>query len=280
LLLVELRPNIRQIIKKSDFELVIECIYVLRGFSCLSKEIKFKKSIPAYLPLERLRVPRPIDRVSFVKETCRGKVVLDLGAMDETAYAAKQGRGTWLHEEIAEVAQQVVGIDSSPLLPPDGLRTGMNSVIRAGNSMELDACLQSIDFVPDVIVAGELIEHLENPLRFLKGVKAIDKLQGKTLILTTPNATAIHNCLIGLLSMESTHQDHLCILSFKTLCTLCLRSGFERWEIVPYFARFTEMKERNVGIRRALVSGGEKAINGLEWLFPMMGFGYIVKVQI
>jgi hypothetical protein len=225
-------------------------------------------------------VPRPVDRVSFVKENCRGKNVLDLGAMDETAYAAKQGRGTWLHEEIAEVAEQVVGIDSSPFLPPDGIRTGRNSVIRTGDSMELDECLRSNNFVPDVIVAGELIEHLENPLLFLKNVKAIDKLKGKTLIMTTPNATAIHNCLIGLLSRESTHQGHLCILSFKTLCTLCIRSGFEGWEIFPYFARFTEMKERNVGIRRALVSGGEKVINGLEWLFPMMGFGYIVRVQI
>lgn len=251
-----------------------------KKFRCLSEEIDSKKYIPAFLPLERLRVPRPVDRVSFVKDHCRGKMVLDLGAMDETAYAAKQASGTWLHEEIAEVASQVLGIDRSPLLPPDGIRTGRNAVIRRGDSMQLDDCLRSNDFLPDVIVAGELIEHIENPLLFLKNIKAIDRLKGKALILSTPNATAIHNCLMGLLSRESTHQDHLCILSFKILCTLCLRSGFEGWEIFPYFARYTEMRQRNSGIRRALVLGGEKVINGLEWLFPMMCFGYIVKVRI
>lgn len=238
------------------------------------------KSTPAYLPLERLQVPRPVDRISFIKNCCNGKTVLDLGAMDETAYTAKQGRGTWLHEEIAAVAHQVLGIDNSPLVPPDGLRTSKNSTIRLGNIMQVGAMLESESFSPDVIVAGELIEHLENPLLFLKGIRATDRLRGKTLILTTPNATALHNCLIGLISRESTHHDHLCIFSFKTLYTLCNRAGFAEWEIVPYSARFTEMKERNSGFRRSLVCVGEKVINGLEWLFPMMGFGYVVKIQV
>ena len=47
-----------------------------------------------YEPLERLRVPRPVDRISFLVAQCRGKSVLDLGAMDETAVDAKRGRGT------------------------------------------------------------------------------------------------------------------------------------------------------------------------------------------
>lgn len=235
---------------------------------------------PSYVPLERLPVPRPVDRIPFVRQECKGKKVLDLGAMDETAFAAKKGRGTWLHEEIAEVAVQVMGIDNSPLVPAGGMRTGEKSAIHPGNIMQLGAWLNANNFSPDVIVAGELIEHLENPLMFLKGIKEVDQLRGRTLILTTPNATALHNCLIGLLSRESTHHDHLCIFSFKTLYTLCSRSGFTSWEILPYTARFTEMRERNAGLTRTMVSGGEKIINGLEWLFPMMGFGYIVKVQI
>ena len=236
--------------------------------------------VPAYVPLERLHVPRPVDRISFVKNCCAGKVVLDLGAMDETAYISKKGQGTWLHEEIADVAAKVMGIDNSPLVPLDGIWTGKNSLICHGDIMELSKFLESSNFSPDIVVAGELVEHLENPLLFLMRIKAIERLQGKQLVLTTPNATALHNCLIGLLSRESTHHDHLCIFSFKTLHTLCRRSGFAAWEIVPYFARFSEIKERNTGFRRALVSGGEKVINGLEWLCPMMAFGYVVSVRI
>jgi 2-polyprenyl-3-methyl-5-hydroxy-6-metoxy-1,4-benzoquinol methylase len=70
------------------------------------------------------------------------------------------------------------------------------------------------------VVAGELIEHLENPLQFLRSFRQVSRLKGKALLLSTPNATAIHNCLIALGNRESTHRDHLRILSFKTLSTL------------------------------------------------------------
>ena len=253
------------------------------------KKNKFAPSlIPAYTPLERLNLPRPVDRILAIRQLCKNKAILDLGAMDETAFATKQGQGTWLHEEIATVASEVVGIDSSPLLQAAGLRTKPNAIIYPGNIMALDEFLETglatrfshANFKPDVVVAGELIEHLHDPLMFLQKIKLIKSLSGKTLIITTPNATAIHNCLIGLTNRESTHHDHLCILSFKTLATLCHRAGFSAWKITPYFARFSEMKSRQSSIGRALVAGGECVINGLEWMFPMMSFGYIVTVKI
>ena len=236
--------------------------------------------IPAYAPLEHLRVAKPVDRIGYIRSQCQGQRVLDLGAMDETAYQAKQGNGTWLHEEIAAVAARVVGIDSSSLVPDGGLRTAGNAVIFRADIAQLDAWLRLNDFQPDIVVAGELIEHLENPLAFLRQINSIDALRGRTMILTTPNASAAHNGLISLLSRESTHHDHLAIFSFKTLSTLCVRAGFQDWSIRPYFSRFTEMKLRNRGIRRAIVAGGERAINVLEWLFPLTGFGFVVRVTI
>lgn len=234
----------------------------------------------AYTPLERLNVRRPVDRIPFIADRCTGKRVLDLGAMDETAYAAKKGQGSWLHEEIGRTASRVIGIDNSALVPTAGMRTGPNAVIHRAALTEIGPILRAADFSPDIVVAGELIEHLENPLDFLRSLKATESLRGKTLYVTTPNATAIHNVLIGLLSRESTHRDHLCVLSFKTLCTLFRRSGFDEYEIVPYVARFTEMKARNAGLRRTAVRTGELCINALERMFPLLSFGYIVQALI
>lgn len=233
-----------------------------------------------YEPLERLRVARPVDRIPFVVAACRGRTVLDLGAMDETAFAAKRGRGTWMHEEIAKVATRVVGVDASADVPEDGLRTAPNAVIQRGDIMDLGSWLAARDFSPDVVIAGEIVEHLPNPLQFLRSLGACERLRGCELVLTTPNATALHNVLVGLLSRESTHKDHLCILSYKTLNTLCARAGFSGWEIIPYFARFTEMRVRHPGLVGALVGAGEAAINALECLFPLLSFGYIVRAQI
>lgn len=235
---------------------------------------------PLYTPLERLQVERPVDRISYIKDRCRRKLVLDLGAMDETAHTVKRGHGTWLHDEIASVATKVIGLDSSDLVPTDGLRTADNATIFRGNILQLGPWLEKIDFTPDIIVAGELVEHLDNPLSFLKSLEATQRLKGKELILTTPNATALHNCIIAMGSRESTHHDHLCILSYKTLWTLCLRSGFKSWTIRPYLSRFSEMKARNRGIRLGLIATAERGINLLEWIFPMYGFGYVVHAEI
>ena len=78
-----------------------------------------------YSPLERLSVPRPVDRTRYIRDACAGRRVLDLGAMDETAWRAKRGRGTWLHEEISRSASRVDGIDNSALVRAEGRRTAL-----------------------------------------------------------------------------------------------------------------------------------------------------------
>lgn len=233
-----------------------------------------------YTALERLSVPRPVDRIGFIVNACAGRRVLDLGAMDETAWQAKRGRGTWLHEEISRRALHVDGVDNSSLVPEEGLCSAPNAVIRRGDVEDPQSVVAALDSAPDMVVAGELIEHLENPLQFLRRFAGIERLAGKTLILTTPNATALHNVLIALAGRESTHHDHLCVLSYKTLETLCTRAGFGGWEIIPYFARFTEMQERHRGIARLGILAAERLVNAFEWLFPLLSFGYILRVEL
>lgn len=233
-----------------------------------------------YTPLERLGVCRPVDRVGYIVNACSDQRVLDLGAMDETAWQSKRGSGTWLHEEIGRQAKRVDGIDSSAAVPVTGLQTGVNSMIWRGDVNDPTGVLALLPQVPDVVVAGELIEHLENPLSFLRCYAGLKQLAGKTLILSTPNATALHNVLVGMSKRESTHHDHLAIFSYKTLSTLCSRAGLRAWQIVPYYARFTEMEQRQVGAARLGVRATERCVNIGEWLFPLLSFGYIVRAQL
>lgn len=233
-----------------------------------------------YTPLERLSVARPVDRIRYIAAVCARCRVLDLGAMDETAWQAKRGRGTWLHEEISRTALSVDGVDNSALIPAEGLRTGPTSIIRRGDVADPERLVAALEEPPDVIVAGELIEHLDSPLQFLRRFAAIERLAGKTLILSTPNATALHNVMIALARRESTHRDHLCVLSYKTLATLCARAGFSGWEIIPYRSRFTEMQERHSGIARFAVRAAECTVNALEWIFPLLSFGYILRIRL
>lgn len=71
----------------------------------------------------------------------------------------------------------------------------------------------------DVIFAGEIIEHLNEPHFFLKECKRVLKEDG-TLILTTPNARGL-NIMQGRYS-----RDHQYIWTLPMLEKLMKRSGF------------------------------------------------------
>ena len=228
----------------------------------------------SYTPLERLELPRPTDRVAWIAERCRSKAVLDLGCFDETALV-KEGTQHWLHGRIAQVARSVTGIDSSPKLPREGVVTGPLSRIIRGDVNALDEeMLRSVDV--DVIVIGELIEHLPDTVHFLRQLKEL--FPGRELIATTPNATSLANVLLGVLWRESTHEDHLQIYSYKTLHTHCLRAGFKAWTIIPYHVCFTEMILRSHGMKRFLVRAIERLVNAVEYCLPMLSGGLILHV--
>ncbi len=227
-----------------------------------------------YTPLERIDIPRPVGRTQYVTERCRGRSVLDLGCRDETALV-KCNTPHWLHGEIIKVAKQVTGVDISSEIPPEGLVTGPNARIVRGDVNRLEEAVPGVDV--EVVVAGELIEHLADPLAFLRQIRRL--YAGRELVLTTPNATALSNAMLAVASRESCHHDHVAIFSVKTLNTLCLRAGFTEWDIIPYHVYFTEMIFRLKGLAKLLVRFSERMVNWGEWAFPMLSGGLILHIR-
>jgi SAM-dependent methyltransferase len=229
----------------------------------------------AFTPFEKLPIGKPVDRISYVAEQCRGRSVLDLGCYDETALL-KKNSGDWLHEQIATVAKSVVGLDNSSGIPAEGIATGPTSRIMPGDVTNADHLI-SASRDAEVIVACELIEHLPDTLSFFRDLKEI--CSGRRLIVSTPNATSITNGLLATARRESTHVDHLQIYSYKTLSTLCIRAGFKDWTILPYHVRYSEIALRTAGWKHAVVRGVERAVNFAEWIWPMSAGGIILHVN-
>lgn len=231
---------------------------------------------PAYRTLERLPVERPVERLDFIASLCRDKVVLDIGCLDETALV-KRDTQHWLHGRIASVARQVVGVDSSDRIPAEGIATAPNARIHRGDAMRLDpALLQSAPI--DLVVAGEFIEHVNDPLAFLASLRR--DLPGRELVLSTPNGPSAANALMALIGREAQHPDHLANFSFKILHTLLLRAGFQRWQILPYRFYATEMILGSSGAQRLAAQVAQGGIRLLERAFPLLSFGYIVRVRL
>lgn len=226
----------------------------------------------SYDPLERLSVRRPVDRVEFISELCRDKRVLDIGCFDETILA-KRDTKHWLHGRISAVASQVIGIDNSERIPPEGVRTGPTSLIMKGNGIDPD--------VPDdidIIVAGEFIEHIESPIEFFQNLRR--RYPGKEMVISTPNGSSFANTLLGVMRREAQHPDHLQIFTFKILNTLCTRIGFPEWEVIPYHFQATDTILNSRGPKRAAAVAVQQIVGVVEWACPLLSCGYIVRANL
>lgn len=227
-------------------------------------------------PLARLPVLRPVDRYRYVRRRCRGLRVIDLGAYDETEVRRPQhGSWRWLHAEIAAEAKEVLGVDASEELRQSGeIDTGCGTRIVYGSVDNLELLLN--DFEPELIVAGELIEHTPNTLEWLTQV-AVTR-PGTALLLTTPNATSIVNLLLAFANRENCHPDHLHIYSFRTLLSLTSRVPMQAVTIRPYYYDphlFFGKVPRSVG--PLVMAANQLLLKPIQYLFPLTSFGLIVE---
>lgn len=229
-----------------------------------------------YDTLEKIAAPKPVDRLSYIADACRGKSVLDIGCYDETALV-KRDTEHWLHGRIGGVAKRVIGIDNSASIPAEGIVTGPQSVILRGDGMNPQSD-RIVDSEIDLIVAGEFIEHIAPPIDFFRTMK--ERFPGRELIISTPNGVTFANTLLGATGREVQHPDHVQVFTFKILNTLCERAGFADWQILPYRFYATEMILNSTGGKRVAAELVEAFIRAVEYMCPLLSFGYIVRARL
>jgi 2-polyprenyl-3-methyl-5-hydroxy-6-metoxy-1,4-benzoquinol methylase len=167
-----------------------------------------------------------VQRVDFIVEACAGKSVLHLGCTNYPYTVDAIEKGMLLHHRLARVADELYGFDFD--------QEGLN-ILAAGGTKDLyRADLEDLASVPldrtfDVIVAGEMIEHLANPGLFLKGIRRFMVPETK-LLITTVNAYSAARFLTYSLKgkgghNEPVHPDHVAYFSFKTLSKMVEKGG-------------------------------------------------------
>lgn len=224
-------------------------------------------------PFARLKLIRPVSRIELIKSKCVGKNVLDIGCLDETAFNQKESTGFWLHEEIAAVAKSIIGIDNSKLLEDGPIKTGFSEI-----HLQDIFTINPTNFPQvDVIVMGELIEHLIDPLSVL--VQLIKKFPNSLIVMSTPNATGITNVLGALVNRESNHPDHVAVYSYKILNTLMGRIENVDFKVEPYLTSYSESILASRGLKRLLVKSINVFVNVIERLRPFYSGGYVITVS-
>ena len=154
---------------------------------------------------------------SFIVGKCVGKTVLDLGYVNEDL-------GDTLHQKILEVAKSVDGVDELPL------KTGNNYYV--GNVEKIEYFLPQKIY--DVIVAGDIIEHVFNQGLFLDSIKIYCD-ENTEIIITTPNCFSTRYTLPHYFKgKENVSPYHVLWHSEKTLRQLF---GFKDFEIKEFHYR-------------------------------------------
>jgi SAM-dependent methyltransferase len=126
---------------------------------------------------------------------------------------------------LGKVYDEIMTVELDPLHPAN-LSSSYPSTIPLDNGSA------------DVVVAGEIFEHLYSPLHFLNEISRVLK-PGGHLILTTPNISYIGNIIklirgrschealdTSHIFMESEWRPHMRIYDRYELALLCAKSGF------------------------------------------------------
>lgn len=215
----------------------------------------------------------PVQRVEYILKRCKDRKVLHLGCTNWPYTQASLEDGTLLHKALAEHTSRLYGIDADEhgleVLRGEGFRD-----LYLGDLESLDDCDLHETF--DVVVAGEIIEHLNNPGLFLSGVKRF-LTTDSTLLITTINAYCAMRYFLYAVrgkrgANEPVHPDHVAYYSYSTLRLLLARHGFEDPRILFY-----DLGDEHRSYSRWIVN----AVNDVSIrLFPQFSDGLIAECHL
>ena len=155
-------------------------------------------------------------RKKLVLIECEGKSVLDLGC-------AAHSSGFRLHDEICKVAKRCVGLDVDKRRVEQMVKEGFEVYHADAEDFEVGKYFE-------VVVLGELPEHLSNIGRVLDGARKHLVHRGK-MVITTPNPFN-PSVFIQYELRDSGNHSHVAYYSPVMFRRLAIRHGFVEKKIV------------------------------------------------
>lgn len=145
-----------------------------------------------------------VERVSYIVELCRGKRVLSLGASGPLDAAIRKAADVYHGVDKSAVGATHIDLDAIP-----------NELMRFAR-------------IVDVVVCGEILEHLSNPGKLLDVLHCLRC----PVVISVPNAFMEIGSSWLKKGIENVNDEHVAWYSYRTLKTLVERHGFRiiRWE--------------------------------------------------
>ena len=178
-------------------------------YSLIEPYSRYPHKTPEYVDAMLHEVPKApvVVREEYILQQCKDKRVVNFGSASGA-----------LHEAIVAVAARAIGVDKNE--PCDV-------------TMDFEKTPHIKPAVPsgnDLLVCGEVLEHLSNPGRFLEALREFSL----PVIITVPNAFSEAGRQNMLHGIENVNLDHVAFYSYWTLKGLVERHGFKIDEFLYY----------------------------------------------
>jgi 2-polyprenyl-3-methyl-5-hydroxy-6-metoxy-1,4-benzoquinol methylase len=206
---------------------------------------------------------------------CANKRALHVGCTNSPNTAPRWEMGTLLHDKLCKLAKEVnakvigIDIDDSAIA---FLRQKMpGEIIEHVDAHNLSGYFTDERF--DLIIAGDVIEHLPNPGIFLESCARVLSPTGK-ITISTVNSFGATRFVKALVFHEAVHSEHTAYYSHKTMKRLLEMSGLEGRDFGYYRAeRVPHQRTLN-----HIVSTFIDTATGVIW--PNLSEGVIVNAYL
>lgn len=169
----------------------------------------------------KVRKAKKIEKRDFILDFCKNKNILDVGCVGQDIDIKND---LWLHNGIKKVCASLVGVD----INLSGLEKMKTKGFNVYHVNELKTHTEKYD----VIVMGDVIEHVDSPIEFLRFYKQFLTKNG-VMLISTPNFLSAKSIVSTFLfNFHSVNEEHTCWLCYKTFFEICNRS---QMEIVDFY---------------------------------------------
>jgi hypothetical protein len=169
---------------------------------------------------------RIISREAVITEMIRNKNVIHIGCSDHIpVIKQKISNNTWLHKLITDNAKKCIGIDidleSIVFIKKE---TGFQNVFHGDILTDNFESINGKNW--DYVVFGEIVEHLDNPVNFLKVFKERHGDKVSKFIITVPSIYNLHQFRNMINYLEIINSDHRFWFTPYTISKVLVSDGY------------------------------------------------------
>ncbi|MBS1491823.1 MAG: methyltransferase domain-containing protein [Bacteroidetes bacterium] len=211
------------------------------------------------------------DRVKLLTAISRDKKVIHLGCLDhQPLIEQKMKVGKWLHHEITQQAKKCIGIDiEKETLAYVQEKWGVNNILLRDIT---GAPIQEIISEKwDYAILGELLEHIDNPVHYLREIREKYGTSIQKILITVPNVMTLRILGWAAQATEVINTDHRYWFTPYTIAKVMHQAGIELDEL--FFANRIPLSFFGLVKQKVIKTLGSQPKYGFQYASSIVAIG-------